>query len=129
MKHEHKGQAMVEMALLLPLLVLLAIGMVDLGRAFYYKEAITNVAREGARYGASYPRALPSEIEAKALQENDGLITGITVVPDDGNMSDDTVSVTASYKFTLITPLMKGFFGGSDTVTLTSTSRMPVLGM
>ncbi len=129
MKHEHKGQAMVEMALLLPLLVLLAIGMVDLGRAFYYKEAITNVAREGARYGASDPHATESQIEAAALQENDGLISGITVVPNDGNMGDDTVSVTASYKFTLITPLMKGFFGGSDTVTLTSTSRMPVLGM
>ncbi len=54
MKHGHRGQAMVETALILPLLVLLAVVTVDLGRAFYYQEAIANVTREGARWGATH---------------------------------------------------------------------------
>lgn len=38
-----------EFALVAPLLVLLAFGIVDFGRAMYYQNEITNAAREGAR--------------------------------------------------------------------------------
>jgi hypothetical protein len=41
----------VEFALILPLLILLVFGAVDLGRAFYAFITITNAARVGARYG------------------------------------------------------------------------------
>ncbi len=47
-----RGQGLVEFALVLPLLVLIIFGVLDLGRAFYSLIAITNAAREGARYGA-----------------------------------------------------------------------------
>ena len=49
------GQAAAEFALLLPLIALLVMGLVDLGRVFYTYEAVTNAAREGARYCAQYP--------------------------------------------------------------------------
>jgi hypothetical protein len=39
----------VEFALVAPLLLLLAFGIVDFGRAMYYQNEITNAAREGAR--------------------------------------------------------------------------------
>lgn len=45
----HRGQSLVEFALISPLLFFLAFGMVDLGRAIYYENALTNAAREGAR--------------------------------------------------------------------------------
>jgi len=41
----------VEFALILPVMILLTLGMVDYGRAYYYQVAITNAAREGARTG------------------------------------------------------------------------------
>src|ERR1700730_19055136 len=44
-----KGQAIVETALLLPILMLLVMGSADLGRVFYYAIAVTNSAREAAR--------------------------------------------------------------------------------
>jgi hypothetical protein len=47
----------VEFALILPVLALLVMGMVDFGRAFYVYEAITNAAREGARFCSLYPGA------------------------------------------------------------------------
>jgi Flp pilus assembly protein TadG len=44
-----KGQSLVEFALLLPILVLIIFGVLELGRAFFAFIAITNAAREGAR--------------------------------------------------------------------------------
>ena len=52
--YSKKGQALVETALLLPILMLLVMGSADLGRVFYYSIAVTNAAREAARQGTYY---------------------------------------------------------------------------
>ena len=44
-----KGQGLVEFALLLPILVLIIFGVLDLGRAFFAQVALANAARVGAR--------------------------------------------------------------------------------
>ena len=44
-----RGAAAVEMALMLPVLILLIGGIVDFGRAYYTQIMLTNAAREGAR--------------------------------------------------------------------------------
>ena len=44
------GQGLVEFALILPVLLLLVIGALDIGRAFYMKVILENAAREGANY-------------------------------------------------------------------------------
>ncbi len=43
------GQAVPELALALPVLVFLFLGIADLGRAFFYREAVTNAARQALR--------------------------------------------------------------------------------
>src|SRR2546421_7916908 len=52
--YSRRGQALVETALLVPLLMLLVMGSADLGRVFYYSIAVTNAAREAARQGTYY---------------------------------------------------------------------------
>ena len=52
---ERRGVAMVEAALLLPLLLLIVLGAVDFGRFAYSHIAITNAARTGAAFGAVNP--------------------------------------------------------------------------
>ena len=52
--YSKRGQAIVETALLLPLLMLMVMGSADLGRVFYYSIAVTNAAREAARQGTYY---------------------------------------------------------------------------
>jgi Flp pilus assembly protein TadG len=47
------GQALVEFAMIVPLLVLLLCTLVDFGRAFYTWLLVTNAAREGARVAAT----------------------------------------------------------------------------
>jgi Flp pilus assembly protein TadG len=50
-----RGANLVEFALALLLLLLILGGIADLGRAFHIYIAMTNGAREGARYGARLP--------------------------------------------------------------------------
>jgi Flp pilus assembly protein TadG len=50
-----KGQSVVELALLLPVLVILVAGIVDLGRIYYTYITVINVAREGVRFAAAHP--------------------------------------------------------------------------
>ena len=46
-----RGQAVIEMALTLPLLLLVVFGIIDFGFMFQRYETVTNAAREGARLG------------------------------------------------------------------------------
>jgi hypothetical protein len=47
--------ALIEMAVSLPLLVVLVVGIFDFGGAFNLKQELNNAAREGARFAASQP--------------------------------------------------------------------------
>jgi len=46
-----QGQAMVELALVLPILLVLLCGIIEFGRIFGAYMVISNLSREGARYG------------------------------------------------------------------------------
>ncbi len=53
--HKRKGQALLEMALLGLFLALLLAAATDFGRAFYTAVVVTNMAGEGAAFGALQP--------------------------------------------------------------------------
>ena len=74
------GQSLVEFALTLPLLLLILLGAIDLGRVFNTYVAITNASREGARYGVSNPTDDPN-IKTRVKQEAVG--SGVTVIDSD----------------------------------------------
>lgn len=44
-----RGQALTEFAFLAPVMMLLILGMIDLGRGFYYQVEVTDAARDAAR--------------------------------------------------------------------------------
>lgn len=48
-RDERSGQAIVEFALILPVILVLVFGMIEFGRAWNIQQAITDAAREGAR--------------------------------------------------------------------------------
>ena len=48
-EHKERGAAMVEFALILPLLIVLVFGIIEFGRAFNANISLTHAAREGAR--------------------------------------------------------------------------------
>lgn len=47
-----RGQALVELALVLPLFTMLLVGIIVLGTGVFYQQQLANAAREGARYAA-----------------------------------------------------------------------------
>ena len=49
------GQSLVEFALLLPLLMVLVMGLFEIGRAVFYYSALNNAAREGTRVAIVQP--------------------------------------------------------------------------
>jgi Flp pilus assembly protein TadG len=51
-RRSERGAAVVEFALVLPLLLMLVLGAIDWGWYFYLREVVTNAAREGARVGS-----------------------------------------------------------------------------
>ena len=48
----HRGQALAEFALVIPLFLLLALALVDFARGIFIYSVISDAAREGARYAA-----------------------------------------------------------------------------
>jgi hypothetical protein len=62
-RHNERGVALVELALLLPILVVLAFGVIDLGRLIHARLVVTNVSREGG------------SLASRDIQVGDALIT------------------------------------------------------
>ena len=110
-KRNEGGQSLLELAIMLPVLLILLMGLLDLGRLYYGFVAVTDAAGEGATFGAMHPSDR-SAIEARARDATGGLIppesvsVGILpdpVVPDPGGL----ITVTVTYTHTLVTPLMR----------------------
>jgi Flp pilus assembly protein TadG len=53
MRQGEQGTALVEFALILPLVLMLAFGVITAGLTYNHKIDLTHAAREGARYGAT----------------------------------------------------------------------------
>lgn len=104
------AQELVEFAILLPVLLLIAFGVLDLGRTLHTSIAITNAAREGARYGMIYPSDVPGIIAASQREAQASGIDLTTSLIDvscpEGCGSGLPVRVTVTYDFTLIMALV-----------------------
>ena len=63
MRRAQRGAAAVEFALVLPMLLVLLFGIVEVGAFFYDKAIITNASREGARAGIVLKSPMPGYTE------------------------------------------------------------------
>jgi uncharacterized membrane protein len=100
-----RGQALVEAALLLPILLIVTLGAIDFGRLYFAHTAIANAAREGAMC-ASYNGFCPGGASGAAEAEVGGALAGgiATDVASDG----ETVTVTVTYTFESATAAILG---------------------
>jgi Flp pilus assembly protein TadG len=111
-RRDDRGAAMVEFAIVVPLLFTLVFGIVDIGRAYFLYNNLTNAAREGARYGAVQPAltgATTTAIQALVRSKiNDaGAATATVNVTYPGASPDRTVKVQiANYPFQPVTYLV-----------------------
>jgi Flp pilus assembly protein TadG len=66
----HSGQSMVEFAVLAPIFFLLLLGTIDLGRAVYIYNTISDAAREGTRAAIPYDNPLPTSANVVAAVQS-----------------------------------------------------------
>lgn len=93
-----KGQAMVEFALVLPLLLILLCGIIDFGWLYYNQITLNNAAREGARYAVIYYDPVSdwkSAAENRMLSSMVGVSSAAAIVSDPVEQRI-TASVTAT---------------------------------
>jgi len=120
-RQSERGDSLVELALILPVLLLILIAILDLGRAVYAYHVVANCAREGARYGVVSGRTssqIEGVVKAAAVGLDPSKLT-VTV----SNPTADTVRVEVDYRFELITPLVAQAIG-HDTLVLHSAATM-----
>jgi Flp pilus assembly protein TadG len=127
------GNAVIEMAFTLPLLLVVVMGIFDFGLMFQRFEILTNAAREGARVGV-----LPGYTTNDAISRANAYlatsnITGATVTAVPASVSIGTpavakpaitVTVTYVYDYLWIGPILNLVGSDLGTVTLRAVSTM-----
>ena len=133
-----RGQALIETALTLPLMLLLSISVFEFGRAFQYWEILTNAAREGARI-AVLPGTTDSAVRTRVqtylsggqIQNPTSATVSVvrnTAIPIGASVSTGS-TVTVSYPFSFValrplTLLVDPGTGVSESITMRVSSTM-----
>jgi Flp pilus assembly protein TadG len=109
------GAAMVEFALVAPLLILLASGVIDLGRAFKQYNTLSQAVRDGARFAATHPNVAQATLAARVAARVDSTFrteagaskptTNASLSCSTLNNNQYTVTVT-SYAYDPLTPFI-----------------------
>ena len=89
-----RGNSLVELALLLPFLLLLLVGVVDFGRAYYLLLEVASAAHAGALYGTQNPTDTANMQAAATLDAPD--VPGITATATYGCECSDGTAASAS---------------------------------
>ncbi len=128
-KREWRGETgaeLVEMALTLPLILLVLLGLSDFGLMFQKYEVINNSAREGARFAAANPNTPASEVQTRVLNYLQGaglptvagnpviVVTPTTMLVGPGTWQAQQVDVFYFHDYTFLAP-MANWFGGNFT--------------
>src|ERR1043166_4313491 len=109
-RRNQRGTALIEMALTLPLMLLVSVGIFEFGRAYQTWQVITNAAREGARV-AVLPNIASGAAEARTRQYLQlGQLpradsAGVTLTAgsvDIGGIAAPTSIVTVTYPFNFV---------------------------
>jgi Flp pilus assembly protein TadG len=108
-----RGQALVEFALILPLLMLVLMGIIELGRAWNMKQVLTDAAREGARLAvvgdpslssyAATRTAIFKHVDSMLVRAGMDTTRDRVTFPDSlRNGTGRTVSVRIAYPFSFV---------------------------
>jgi Flp pilus assembly protein TadG len=141
-----RGQSLVELAITLPILILLLLGTLDFGMAIFSYSMLRDSAQEGAFYGSFNP-SNSAEIENRArnispraedvvfsspvqLRDKDLVKVNVKVLGNSCQGAENgvanSIQVNVSYRYPLLMPLI-GRLIGSNTIPLTGTATNVIL--
>jgi Flp pilus assembly protein TadG len=125
-KSSDSGQAIVEFALILPVLLLIVLGIIQFGRLYSNDETITNATRAGARVAAvsrtaSDPVGATIQAVKNAAPNLDPSQVTVTVTPAPPWQPGSSVTVTATYPYSID---LLGMVVKSGTLSSSTTERV-----
>lgn len=98
-----RGVAAVEAAIILPVLLLLIMGIIDLGRALATKQEVTHATREAVRvYAVTHDHARATAAFAEGTA---GLLCSAPTITPEPCTEGEEVAVSAACEFDFVTPL------------------------
>lgn len=134
-----RGTAIVETAMTLPLILLVAVGIFEFGRAYQTWQVITNAAREGARL-AVLPNTSAGTVETRvraylqAGQLPNAMSAGVVVDRNAslsigaGTATASEVTVSYPFQFIVLQPVaylvVTGSTLGGSPITMTASAEM-----
>jgi Flp pilus assembly protein TadG len=131
-----EGQALVEFAVVIPIVVLLVLALFDAGRAVVFYSELTNASRVGARVAmvnqSNDSTCVPGDATFKCAAADQ--TTGMAITPADivdvqvsgsdcALIGSCTATVTIDYSFQPITPIVSSIIGP---ISLSSSTTMPI---
>lgn len=145
-KRNERGQSLVELAVSLPVLILLLLGTVDFGMAIFSYSILRDAAQEGAFYGSFNP-ANKAEIENRARnispRNNEAVFSSPVNLRDETlikvtvdtvgdscqgvtNGAANSLRVNVTYEYPILMPFA-GQVIGKNTIRLTGTATNIIL--
>jgi Flp pilus assembly protein TadG len=132
-----RGAALLETALMMPLLLFVAVSIFEFGRAYQTWQVLTNAVREGARV-AVLPSTAPGDSEARVrdymqkgqLSKWDTAsvsVTAGTINYGTGTATSSVVTVSYPFDFMVLNPVAKLLNPNSTTgapITITASAQM-----
>lgn len=121
-KQREGGQALVELAIVVTIILVMALAVFDLGLGFYNSMLLNQGARDGARVAVDCSSPV-ADIQSAALSAAPTGTT-VTIAPNPrpscppSNSNEIQTTVTVNYTHQWITP----FWGGGNSITLTQSA-------
>ena len=125
-----EGAAVVEFALVMPILARISFGIIDFGRAFYTGNNSISAVREGARYGA----ILPAPMSTAGQREIRDRVRSVSQPFGGDSLRDEQIQIefpdgelvrvrVQSYPFRPLTPIASALGVGTWPITRQATFR------
>ncbi len=121
-----KGQAMVEIAIVLPILILLLCSIIDFGRILYSSMHLNLITQEAVRMSAlgNSDYEIGTYINTNVdLPDKDTIVIDISPI-DSVRNSGDYVTLKITYEINYITPIISSFIPSPFEVSTQSTMRV-----
>ena len=139
LRNNERGAALIETAITIPMILLIAVGIFEFGRAYQTWQVLTNAAREGARMAVTPSSTVPTTTALIRQYMADGQLrnsaTANVVVNKTATINVNGTAVSASlvtvdypFQFIMLQPVVRlvapgATVGGPITMRATSVMR------
>jgi Flp pilus assembly protein TadG len=128
---KHKGQTLVELALVLPILLLLLFGIIEFGRILNAYIMVSNASREAARYYSIRSKVVNIDdlVKDLVIEKTPNLNideSQIIISPENIGTPEEKVTVTVPCYLQLITPVVKNIISSTGTFHIESSTIMRI---